>query len=116
MDAGLSLRMHKALQELVPAFAAAAPPKQYNPATAVDLSSAQNEVLRAELLELFKTTVEDKVTSEVNSGPSAPVSSSARLTSSRPFSCPSSRYTVEMSGFAKPWPLSPTTPSILYIS
>ena len=67
MDAGLSSRLEGTLKELLPAFAAAAPPGQYDPTTAVDLSTAQNEVLRPELLEFFKRTVEDKVTSEVPS-------------------------------------------------
>jgi len=65
MDSGLSSRTEETLKQLLPAFAAAAPPKHYNPTTAVDLSTAQNEVLRPELLEFFKSTVEDKVTSQV---------------------------------------------------
>lgn len=65
MDSGLSSRLERTLTDLLPAFAAAAPPKQFDPTTAVDLSTAQNEVLRPELLEFFKSTVEDKVTSEV---------------------------------------------------
>jgi hypothetical protein len=40
-------------------------PKQYDASTAIDLSSAQNEVLRPELLEFFKSTVENNVTSKV---------------------------------------------------
>jgi hypothetical protein len=55
--------MERALEECLPATAA--PPKHYNATAAVDLSSAQNEVLRPELLEFFKSTVEDKVTSQV---------------------------------------------------
>jgi aspartate/methionine/tyrosine aminotransferase len=67
MDSGLSLRMGRALKELLPAIAAAAPPRQYNPTTAIDLSTAQNEVLRPELLEFFKSIIENRVTSEVTS-------------------------------------------------
>jgi hypothetical protein len=63
MESGLSLRMERTLKELLPAIAA--PPRQYIPTTTVDLSSAQNEVLRAEVLELFKSTIEDKGSSSV---------------------------------------------------
>jgi hypothetical protein len=65
MDSGLSSRMERALAESLPSIAAAAPPKHYDATTAVDLSSAQNEVLRPELLEFFKSTVEDQVTNKV---------------------------------------------------
>jgi hypothetical protein len=65
MDYGLSSRMDRTLEEFLPTIAAAAPPRDYDPSTAVDLSSAQNEVLRPELLEFFKSTVEDKVTDKV---------------------------------------------------
>jgi hypothetical protein len=57
--------MERALEEWLPATASATPPKHYDATTAVDLSSAQNEVLRPELLEFFKSTVEDKTTSQV---------------------------------------------------
>lgn len=72
MESGLSVRVQRTLDELLPVFAAAAPPKQYNPTSAVDLSNAQNEVLRSELLEFFKSTIEDQLTSEAFalSGPS----------------------------------------------
>jgi hypothetical protein len=65
MDSGLSSRMERALNEFLPSIAEAALPKQYHATTAVDLSSAQNEVLRTELVEFFKSTVEDKVTGKV---------------------------------------------------
>lgn len=65
MDSGLSKRMSNALEELLPQIEAVAPHKLYDPTTAVDLSSAQNEVLRPELIEFFKTTVENKLTTEV---------------------------------------------------
>lgn len=65
MDSGLSTRATETLNQLLPKAAAVAPPKNYDPATAVDLSSAQNDVLRPELLEFFKTTVEDELTEEV---------------------------------------------------
>jgi len=57
--------MNETLAALLPA--ATPPSHQYNSnATAVvDLSTAQNEVIRPELLEFFKSTVEDKVTSAV---------------------------------------------------
>jgi hypothetical protein len=66
MDFGLSSRMERTLEEFLPTTAAAAPPRQYNATTAVDLSRAQNEVLRPELLEFFKSTVDDKATSQVS--------------------------------------------------
>ena len=44
---------------------AAAPPKIHDPTAYVDLSDAQNEVLRPELLEFFKTTIEAKLTKKV---------------------------------------------------
>jgi hypothetical protein len=65
MDSGLSTRMARALQELRPKSAVLAPNRNYNAATAIDLSNGQNEVLRAELQEFFKTTVEDRLSSEV---------------------------------------------------
>jgi hypothetical protein len=64
-DSGLSLRMQKTLTSLLPAQRQTAPPTQYNPATAIDLSNAQNEVLRAELLEFLKSVVEDGFTDKV---------------------------------------------------
>jgi len=65
MEAGLSLRAEKTLEDLLPAIAAGAPPNKYDATTAVDLSSAQNEVLRPELVRLLQSTVEDKVTTKV---------------------------------------------------
>jgi hypothetical protein len=65
MESGLSKRMQTTLEDILPTIAAAAPPAQYNPTTAIDLSNAQNEVLRPELLDFFKTTVEKGVTSKV---------------------------------------------------
>lgn len=67
MDSGLSTRMSSALEELLPKIDAVAPHKLYDPTTAIDLSSAQNEVLRTELIEFFKTTVENKLSSKVGS-------------------------------------------------
>ncbi|KAF2036608.1 PLP-dependent transferase [Setomelanomma holmii] len=63
MDAGLSSRAARTLDQLLPGFAAAAPPQHNSPNSLIDLSNAQNEVLRPELLEFFKSTVEDRVTS-----------------------------------------------------
>lgn len=65
MDSGLSVRMDTALKELLPRTAAHAPPKNYNITTAIDLSNAQNEVLRKELQEFFTTMVENKLESQV---------------------------------------------------
>lgn len=65
MESGLSLRMQKTLDELLPVFTTATPQKHHNLTTCIDLANAQNEVLRSELVELFKSTVEDKVTSQV---------------------------------------------------
>ncbi|ORX90764.1 pyridoxal phosphate-dependent transferase [Clohesyomyces aquaticus] len=65
MDSGISTRMGKTLVELLPKTAAAAAPlKGYDAATAIDLSNSQNEVIRHELQEFFKTTVEDNMTSK----------------------------------------------------
>ncbi|CAO2655780.1 Nn.00g045830.m01.CDS01 [Neocucurbitaria sp. VM-36] len=64
MESGLSLRMQHTLDELLSVFAATAPPKQYDPTASVDLSSGQNDVCRPELVELFKSTIEDKITSQ----------------------------------------------------
>jgi hypothetical protein len=63
MDHGLSLRAQKFLSE----FALDAPPpeQQFDPDTTIDLSCAINEVIHPELLEFFKSTIEDTVTSEV---------------------------------------------------
>jgi hypothetical protein len=66
MDSGLSTRMSSALEELFPKIDAVAPHKLYDPTTAIDLSCAQNEVLRTELIEFFKTTVENKLTAKVD--------------------------------------------------
>ena len=65
MEAGLSSRVQRILNDLLPRLTASAPPAQYNPSNANDLSIAQNEVLRPELLEFFKSTIEDKATSKV---------------------------------------------------
>jgi hypothetical protein len=64
MDSGLSDRMVMAMDELRAEF-------DQHPTTKSDhtepicLSNAQNEVLRPELVEFFKTTVEDQLTSKV---------------------------------------------------
>lgn len=65
MEAGLSKRMEKTLNELLPAAKAVAPLLECDRTTAIDLSNAQNEVLRSELLDFFKSTVDDSVTSQV---------------------------------------------------
>ncbi|KAF2634811.1 PLP-dependent transferase [Massarina eburnea CBS 473.64] len=61
MDSGLSTRMINSLEDLLPRFSAADPPERYNSDISIDLSNAQNEVLRPELLEFFRTNIEDKV-------------------------------------------------------
>jgi hypothetical protein len=61
MNSGLSSRVERTLEQFLPPIA----PKQYDASTAVDLSSAQNEVLQPELLEFFKSTVENNITSKV---------------------------------------------------
>ena len=67
MDAGLSDRMQRAVEEFAP------PSKRLNTtsnvSSIIDLSTAQNETLRPELVEFFKSTVEDKATSDVRSNP-----------------------------------------------
>ncbi|KAF1946035.1 PLP-dependent transferase [Clathrospora elynae] len=73
MEPGLSRRMVKTLNELLPAFAVGAPPEQHDASTPapIDLSRALNEVIHPELLEFFTSTVEDKVTSEAFAAPVA---------------------------------------------
>lgn len=65
MDPGLSARMRVTLDAL-----AANPPSGASHASGaashtIDLSTAQNEVIRPELLEFFKTVVEDRITEQV---------------------------------------------------
>ncbi|KAF1961735.1 PLP-dependent transferase [Byssothecium circinans] len=71
MDSGLSSRMVHALEDLIPKAAATAAPEKCDLATCIDLSNAQNEVLRPELLEFFKTAVEDRATQKVFAQPPA---------------------------------------------
>ncbi|KAF2875213.1 pyridoxal phosphate-dependent transferase [Massariosphaeria phaeospora] len=70
MDSGLSTRMESAIDELVSKASATAPTSQYGSAGVIDLASAQNEVLRPELLEFFKTTVEERLATKVFALPS----------------------------------------------
>jgi hypothetical protein len=65
MDPGLSLRAQKTLKELLTVATEGAPPPRFNPDTTIDLSRPFNEVIHPELLEFLKSTVEDKVASEV---------------------------------------------------
>jgi hypothetical protein len=58
--------MARTIHELRPKSAAVAPSRNYNAATAIDLSTAQNEVVTAELQEFLKTTIEDNLAPEVN--------------------------------------------------
>jgi len=62
--AGLSSRIERTLAHLPPTLRAVTPPAQKSTA-AIDLSSAQNEVLWPELLEFYKSTVEEHATSKV---------------------------------------------------
>ncbi|RAR16495.1 spindle pole body component alp14 [Stemphylium lycopersici] len=64
-------RTKKTLQELVPAFAASARPPQQAGPLPIDLSRALNETIHPELLEFFKSTVENSVTSEAFAAPAA---------------------------------------------
>jgi hypothetical protein len=64
MDPGLSLRAQKLLPEFTPG-APPPPQRQFDPDTTIDLSYAVNELVHPQLLEFFKSTVEDNVTSEV---------------------------------------------------
>ena len=63
MESGLSERMATALDELQTNHAQS--PATSDLANAIDLSNAQNEVLRPELVEFCKTTIEDKLTGKV---------------------------------------------------
>jgi hypothetical protein len=65
MDPGLSLRAQKALEGLLPVAGEGAPPQHLVSDTTIDLSHPLNEVIHPELLEFLKSTVEDRVTSEV---------------------------------------------------
>lgn len=69
--------MQKAVEKFAPTTS---PPTHSNPATVVDLSTAQNEVLRPELLEFFKSTIEDKATSNVRLMPNSLLSNARCLT------------------------------------
>ncbi|KAF2686281.1 PLP-dependent transferase [Lentithecium fluviatile CBS 122367] len=62
MDSGLSNRMGRTLDELRSRSAHHLSSKKSESVETIDLSNAQNEVLRPELVEFFKTTVEDKLT------------------------------------------------------
>ncbi|KAL6712143.1 hypothetical protein ACN47E_000020 [Coniothyrium glycines] len=67
MDSGLSLRMQRTLRELdANTTRAGAPPRPTGSlSTTVDLSNAQNEVIRPEILEFFKGVVEERLSEEV---------------------------------------------------
>jgi hypothetical protein len=64
MDSGLSDRMITALDEL-PTESVRHPTTKFDDTVPINLSNAQNEVLRPELVEFFKSTVEDKLTGKV---------------------------------------------------
>ncbi|KAF2112763.1 pyridoxal phosphate-dependent transferase [Lophiotrema nucula] len=65
MDSGLSTRITRVLEEASSKTDAPAIPKGYDPTTAIDLSSAQNEAIYKELSEFFKTTIESKLQGKV---------------------------------------------------
>ncbi|KAF2015415.1 PLP-dependent transferase [Aaosphaeria arxii CBS 175.79] len=64
MDSGLSNRADRALKDILPKGIALEPPKNYNATTAIDLSNAQNEVLRSEVGQFFKTAIESNLISQ----------------------------------------------------
>ena len=64
MDPGLSRRMRATMNSLAPNSPSASRSGDEESA-AIDLSTAQNEVIRPELLEFFKSMVEDKITEHV---------------------------------------------------
>lgn len=57
MDAGLSPRMQRAVEEFAPRASKHSIRERED---TIDLSTAQNETLRPELVEFFKSTIEDK--------------------------------------------------------
>jgi len=67
MDSGLSDRVVTALGELNTGSTQHSTTK-FDHTELINLSNAQNEVLRPELVEFFKTTVEDKLTGKVRNG------------------------------------------------
>ena len=65
MNPGLSNRMRKTLKTLGSRpLSVAQQPNDVS--TTIDLSTAQNQVIRPELLEFFKSVVEDKITEQVS--------------------------------------------------
>lgn len=108
-EEGLSLRVRDTLHKLVPGLNAASPPEQYNALTAVDLSNAENEVLRPELLEFLKSTVEDAdLTSQVRANQSLSCSES-RLTHHRSSLYQDQVWMEPIFPFACRWPPFSTT-------
>lgn len=65
MESGLSERMKAALEELDTKQTSCAANRKPAGQETINLSSGQNEVLRPELVEFLKTTVEDKLTENV---------------------------------------------------
>lgn len=66
MDPGLSNRMRETLKTLGSRPLSVSPQQSDDVSTAIDLSTAQNQVIRPELLEFFKSLVEDKMTEKVS--------------------------------------------------
>ncbi|KAF1970817.1 PLP-dependent transferase [Bimuria novae-zelandiae CBS 107.79] len=64
MDPGLSTRMRATLDKLASLPSNGVSPAEDEASTVIDLSTAQNEVIRPELLEFFKTLIEDKITEQ----------------------------------------------------
>ena len=65
MDPGLSSRMRATLSALGSRPLSRTSQEQGGDSATIDLSSAQNEVIRPELLEFFKSLVEEKITEQV---------------------------------------------------
>lgn len=65
MDSGLSSRMEKIVNQVDPTPLAQAPPLIQHHST-IDLSNAQNELIRPELLEMFKKVVQDGMSTDAS--------------------------------------------------
>lgn len=68
MDPGLSGRMRATLSTLGSRPLSRTSQEQGGDSATIDLSTAQNEVIRPELLEFFKSLVEDGITEQVRDG------------------------------------------------
>lgn len=66
MESGLSLRMARLAHDAAPTVSALAPQPKWDAAT-IDLSNAQNEVVRPGLLDILKSTIENEMVIDVRS-------------------------------------------------